>query len=483
MSLKFKNSAFVNGAWVPPNLGGVSIGNINPATEETLVEVISATEADIEQALSAATRAFENWGQTKGAERARLLAAMADQLEARQEDLWAKSSLINGKPKFEAELDHADAVATFRYYAARAAELDAQQEQDVPLAAAGFASYRRFEPAGVALLITPWNFPLVTSAWKIAPALAAGCTVILKPSEIVAAVELEWGRIAEEIGLPAGVLNILPGSGAEIGPKLVNDPRIDKISFTGGNPTGEAIMRDAATGTKNISLELGGKSPILVFEDADLDKAVEAVMTGIFFNAGQMCSATSRLLVQEAIADALLEKLSEEICVLKIGPASDPNTEMGPITTQTQYDKICAYLEIAKSEGMTPFAIGEVPDGKGLYFPPVLFTNVPKTSRLWREEIFGPILCARTFTTEAEAIAEANDSEYGLAATVCSKEEDRLRRVSAKLRAGHIWWNMPQIVPVETSWGGFGASGIGRELGEAGLLAFQEIKHVDYEAR
>lgn len=480
MELKFRNSAFVEGEWIACDSDGVALPNMDPANNATVTSVFSATDSDVERAISAAEIAFENWGQTSGAHRARFLETMADELEVAGSDLCAKSSLINGKPLFEAELDHSDAVATFRYYAEKAKELDARQEQAVALATSEFASYRRYEPAGVAVLITPWNFPLVTTAWKIAPALAAGCTVILKPSEAIAAVELEWGNIAQAANLPPGVLNILPGNGAEIGPKLIRDPRVNKVSFTGGNATGSAIMRDVASGPKNLSLELGGKSPILVFEDADLDQAVEAVMTGIFFNCGQMCSATSRLLVQNTIADVFMARLSSAITELKIGPSSDVRTQMGPMTTQAQYEKVLCYLDIAKAEGLNQFASAKVPDGAGWFLPPTVFSDVPKTSRLWREEIFGPVLCVRRFATEDAAIAEANDSDFGLAATVCSVDELRLRRVSARLRAGHIWWNMPQIVPVETSWGGFGASGIGRELGEAGLGAFQEIKHVDY---
>lgn len=276
------------------------------------------------------------------------------------------------------------------------------------------------------------------------------------------------------------VLNILPGLGAEIGPHLVRHPDVDKISFTGGNATGASVMKDAADDAKNISLELGGKSPIIVFENAEIDQAVDAICAGIFYNCGQMCSATSRLLVHQDIERQIIGGLLSRIADMRVGDGLDAASEMGPMTVKNQYEKVLNYFDQGKKEGLEPLTGGTAMERTGFFLSPTVYNNVPGDSRLWREEIFGPVLCVRSFADEEEAIAAANDSRFGLAATICSSDETRLRRVSARLKAGHIWWNMPQIVPVETGWGGFRASGIGRELGPHGLDAFLEVKHVDF---
>jgi len=477
------NTPYINACWVTPS-SEQTLACINPATEEIIAEIHTAGPAEIDQAIAAAKSAFESWGKTTGAERAVFLCAIADVMEENKPKLMQLSSANNGKPLAEAEFDLDDAIASYRYYADKAIELDQKQESDVPLAAEGVSSYVRFEPVGIAALIVPWNFPLVTSAWKIAPALAAGCCVVLKPAEPTALIELELGQIADQVKLPAGVLNIVPGVGALVGDYLTQHPDIDKISFTGSNRVGEMVMRSAAPLSKNVSLELGGKSPILVFDDADLDQAVEAVVAGIFFNCGQMCSATSRLIVQQGIEQEFMAKLRAAVEQIVIGPGNDDSTSMGPVTTQAQYNTVMRYFDLAKEESLDLVCGGTRAEGfdKGLFIAPTIYQNVPSDSRLWREEIFGPVLCVQSFANEEEAIAKGNDSEFGLAATVVSSDKARLRRVSAALKAGHIWWNMPQIVPVETSWGGFKQSGLGRELGPWGLSAYLEIKHIDYEA-
>mgnify|MGYP000064085124 CR=1 FL=1 len=477
------NTPYINACWVKPS-SEQTLTCINPATEEVIAEIHTAGPVEIDQAIAAAKNAFESWGKTTGAERAVFLRAIADVMEQSKQKLTQLSSANNGKPLAEAEFDLDDAIASYRYYADKAIELDQKQESDVPLAAEGVSSYVRFEPVGIAALIVPWNFPLVTSAWKIAPALAAGCCVVLKPAEPTALIELELGQIADQVKLPAGVLNIVPGVGALVGDYLTQHPDIDKISFTGSNRVGEMVMRSAAPLSKNVSLELGGKSPILVFDDADLEQAVEAVVAGIFFNCGQMCSATSRLIVQQGIEQEFMAKLRAAVEQIVIGPGNDDSTNMGPVTTQVQYNTVMQYFDLAKEESLDLVCGGTRAEGfdKGLFIAPTIYQNVPSDSRLWREEIFGPVLCVQSFASEEEAIAKGNDSEYGLAATVVSSDKARLRRVSAALKAGHIWWNMPQIVPVETSWGGFKQSGLGRELGPWGLSAYLEIKHIDYEA-
>lgn len=476
-----QNKPYINGDWIEP-ISQVRTASINPATGEVITHIWSAGVYEVESAVSAAKNALQSWRERPASERADYLRKMATLLRRDIEELSVLSSKNNGKPLLEARYDVEDAISTYEYYAVKASELDERQEQNVPLTVDGVSSYVRFESAGVVALIVPWNFPLVTSAWKIAPALAAGCTIILKPAEPTALIELELGRIAHEAQLPPGVLNIVPGEGTEVGECLTRHADVNKISFTGSNQVGEKVMMAAAQLSKNISLELGGKSPILVFEDAVIDQAVEAVSAGIFYNCGQMCSATSRLIVHKKIEKPLLEKLLEAIEKINIGPGLADTTTMGPMTTAAQLDKVLEYLDIAVDEKLELLTGGKrvKPQTQGFFIEPTVYRNVPTTSRLWQEEIFGPVLCTRTFENEEQAVELANNSRFGLAATIVSADEERLRRVSRRLEAGHIWWNMPQIVPVETSWGGFKESGIGRELGPWGLSPYLEVKHIDH---
>lgn len=465
---------YIDGQWQVADSGAV-LRPIDPSTREALPEVACAGVSDVERAVTAARNAFSTWRLTSAAERAGYLRAFAEQLEARREALISLQMRASGKPRLEAEIDIGDAIATFSYYAELADQLDARQNAEVVLPDAGFRSLTRFEPIGVVGLIVPWNFPLVTSAWKVAPALAAGCTVVLKPSEITPLIELVLGEIADAIGLPAGVLNLVPGL-ADAGAALCSSPAIAKLSFTGSNAVGRKVMEAAATRTLPVGLELGGKSPILVFEDCDLDEAVQWIIAGIYWNAGQMCSATSRLLVQDSIADALLARLAAAVEGLRVGNPLLGETDMGPMTSQAQYRKALDYFAVARDEGLECVAGGEA--GEGWFIRPTVYVDVPAESRLWREEIFGPVLCVRRFSDEADALRQANDSDFALAATVCSADRDRAQRVAERLEAGHVWLNSPQVVFPQTSWGGGKRSGIGRELGPWGLSAFFDIKHI-----
>lgn len=468
---------FINGTWQRPSTPG-TIDVFNPCTEEVLHRVAAGGPADVNKAVAAAKAALPGWKKVGGAARGRFLKAIAAKVWERAEELVKLSSRNNGKPLAEARVDMADAAASFDYYAGKATELEARQNSDVAVPDASYRSQLRLEPAGVAALIVPWNFPLVTTSWKVAPALAAGCTVVLKPSEITPIVELELGKIVTDIGLPPGVVNIITGLGT-VGAAMTAHPDVAKISFTGSNGVGARVMQAASAGPKSVGLELGGKSPIVVFADADEQMAAELIIGGIFYNAGQMCSATSRLVIEKSVAPRILERVVAMAKNLKHGDSLDPATTMGPLTTKAQYDKVLEYIAKGKALGHRLITGGGKPGGinRGWFLEPTIFAEAPSSSPLWREEIFGPVLCVQTFESEEEAVSLANDCDFGLVATIVSSDSKRAERVADAVEAGHIWINSPQTIFVETSWGGFKASGIGRELGPWGLSAYLEVKH------
>ncbi|RWU25609.1 aldehyde dehydrogenase [Pseudomonas alkylphenolica] len=466
---------YIDGRWVEGQ-GSDCIAVFDPSLGQPFAELISASTAQVDQAVAAARQALPAWKRTSAAERATCLRGFATQLGQRREALIALQMQNNGKPRHEVEIDLDDAIATFNYYADLAEQLP-QKNRDVALAAPGFSARTRLEPVGVVGLIVPWNFPLVTSAWKLAPALAAGCTVVLKPSEVTPLIEQAYGQIADALGLPAGVLNIVNGK-AETGAALSNHNGLDKLSFTGSNGVGSQVMRSAAEHCRPVTLELGGKSAILVFDDCDPDQAVDWIVAGITWNAGQMCSATSRLLVQGGIADILLPRLQAALEKFRVGNPLTEEVDMGPLTSQAQWHKVAGYFDVAREEGLHCLTGGQVVDREGWFVSPTLYTDVPTDSRLWTEEIFGPVLCSRRFSSEEEAISLANDSRFGLVATVCSSDLVRAERVADALEVGHVWINSIQAVFVETSWGGTKGSGIGRELGPWGLSSYQSVKHV-----
>jgi betaine-aldehyde dehydrogenase len=385
----------------------------------------------------------------------------------------------NGKPLPEAQCDVADAIGCFRYYAGLARELDERQDEPLEVGDARFSCHIRHEPVGVAGQIIPWNYPLLMAAWKLAPALAAGATCVLKPSELTSLSALELGMSADRIGLPAGVLNIVPGFGYEAGHALARHPGVDKLAFTGSVPTGSKIMSAAAADIRNISLELGGKSACIVFDDADLDAAVEWIMLGIFYNQGQVCSATSRLLVEERLAPRLLDRLVEAARAIRIGPGLEAGVQLGPLVSAAHHQRVSSLIELGK-HGAALLTGGQRPAHLpvGYFIEPTIFDEPDTGSLLWREEIFGPVLCVKRFRTEAEALELANHSLYGLAAAVMSADLERATRVANALRAGIVWINCSQPTFVEAPWGGLKQSGIGRELGRWGLDNYLEVKQV-----
>ncbi|MGO6969495.1 aldehyde dehydrogenase family protein [Rhizobium johnstonii] len=476
-----RSELYIDGQWVKPAKGG-TCEVINPATEEVIHRIAAATAEDVDLAVKAARRAFDRdgWPKLTGARRAGYLRAIADGIRARQAEIARLEVLDNGKPFPEADWDVADAAGCFDFYAGLAEQLDNNPEEAIALPDARFTSKAVREPIGVAGAIIPWNYPLLMAAWKVAPALAAGCTVVLKPAELTSLTALELAAVADEAGLPAGVLNIVTGAGSIAGQAIIDHRQVDKLAFTGSGPVGSKIMAAAARDIKRVSLELGGKSPFVVFEDADIDKAVEWIMFGIFWNQGQVCSATSRVLVQEAIYGRLLERLVEETNRIKIGNGLDEGTLLGPLVSKRQYDQVVAAIEGARKAGATVACGGTRPEGfdRGFYLRPTVLADVPLDSDAWKEEIFGPVVCMRSFKTEEEAVELANDSRFGLAAAVMSKDDVRAERVAAAFRAGIVWINCSQPTFTEAPWGGYKESGIGRELGRWGLDNYLETKQI-----
>lgn len=477
--MEYINHQFIANRWIETT-GERRLDVMDPYHEQRLAEVTAGHADDVDAAVAAARRALPGWRDLGGVARADFIDAFADGLESRKHTLIELSSTNNGKIRAEAAIDLDDAIACYRYYAQQARELDARQNRRVEVAMPDVIAECREEPAGVAGLITPWNFPLVTSAWKTAPALAAGCTVVLKPSEVTPLPERVLGEIALEAGLPTGVFNLVFGDGQGVGAPLSRHRGVDRLSFTGSNPVGESVMREAAAGTRGVALELGGKSPIVVLDDADPEQAADWVMAGLYFNAGQICSATSRLIVDERLAARVYDALAARIDDLVLGDPLAEATTMGPLTNARQHDRVCAYLAIAEAEGLDAVRDGHhraLPE-HGYFVAPTLYRDVPPHSRLWCEEIFGPVLCGHSVAGEEAAIALANDSDFGLAATVIAGNQARARRVASAIDAGTVWFNSEQLVLPEAGWGGMKRSGIGRELGPWGLAEYLEIKHV-----
>ncbi len=471
---------YLGGRWSAAADGG-SRESIDPATGEAVVRVAEATREDAEAAIAIARAAFDEgpWPQTPALERARLLHRLADALDANAADFAALETLDCGKPLREAEYDVADAANCFRYYAGLATKPHGQTF-DVP---APSQSFTVREPVGVCGQIVPWNYPLLMAVWKLAPALAAGNVCILKPSEYTPLSALWLAKLTQEAGFPDGVLSVVPGAGPVAGAALAESVLVDKIAFTGSVPTGQSIMRAAASNVKKISLELGGKSPNIVFADADRPTAIDYALFGIFANAGQVCSAGSRLLLQRTIADDFVAELVRRAGKIVVGDGFDPATEMGPLVSRRQRDRVEEYIRIGRDEGATLACGGYRLEGelgeRGNFIVPTIFTGTKPAMRIVQEEIFGPVLAVQTFEDEAEALRLANDSLYGLAGAVFTSDAARAHRVVRGLRAGITWINAYHPTYNEAPWGGYKRSGIGRELGTYGYDAYTEVKQIN----
>lgn len=475
--LERNQTVFINGVW-SSGTGHGKLTVTNPSTHEAIAKIPTGGPQDVESAAKAAANAFAAWKTQPSSKRAAYLMQFAAGLTKRLEALVHVQMLVSGKPKWEAEIDIGDAIATFEYYAGLAEDIDASQDETVAHRGGDHIGRVRFEPIGPVGLIVPWNFPLVTSAWKIAPALAAGCTVVLKPSEVTPLIELVYADIALEIGLPEGVLNIVTGE-ADVGKAMTATHEFRKVSFTGSNAVGAKVMQAVSDRCLPVALELGGKSPIIVTEDADFETALDAVIGGIYFNAGQICSATSRLIVHKSIEDDFVEALIDRTHSYKVGCPFSPDVMMGPITTRPQFDKIKSYFVHAQESGLNCITGGTtVDESEGNFLKPTIYRNVPHKNRLWDEEVFGPILATTTFNTDKEALSIANDTHYGLVGSIVCADPERANALCNGIVAGHIWLNTPQIVYPDSAWGGFKSSGIGRELGPSGLRAYQGLKHV-----
>ncbi|MCF6192950.1 MAG: aldehyde dehydrogenase family protein [Kangiellaceae bacterium] len=475
------NKHYIDGKWVSSNSNAV-IEVINPATEQVFETVAAGNDQDIDAAVNAARKAFDHgpWPKMSGANRAVVLRKMAALINENLNELTNLEVSNNGKPIPEAKWDIEDTAGTFDFYAGLAEQLDSSSENKIDLPESEFSCVTVKEPIGVAGAIIPWNFPMLMAAWKVAPALAAGCTMILKPSEVTPLSALKLAEIADQAGLPAGVLNVVTGLGQDAGQALSEHPDVDKLAFTGSVPTGARIMKTAANQIKNISLELGGKSPLVVFADSDIEKAVEWIMFGVFWNQGQVCSSTYRVLVEKSLYPALLERLIEETRKITIGSGDKEGVLLGPLVNRAQYEKVLQAIKRGVGDGANIATGGGRPEGfeQGYYVEPTIFTDMSEESWIWQEEIFGPVVCVKSFTTENEAVRLANDSRFGLAAAVMSKDEQRCERVARAFRAGIVWINCSQPTFCEAPWGGYKQSGIGRELGEWGLNNYLEIKQI-----
>jgi betaine-aldehyde dehydrogenase len=467
---------YVNGEFVESRSGAYS-PVVDPSTEEILAEVPNADEGDVNRAVAAAKAAFDSgaWPETTAQERGRILFRLAERVRKEAPALAELEVRNSGKPIVEAEYDINDVATCFEYYGGLATKV-LGSVNPVPDNALNFTMR---EPIGVAAQIIPWNYPLLMAAWKLAPAIAAGCTCILKPAEQTPLTALEFAGYLADAGLPPGVVNIITGFGETAGAPLVKHPDVNKVAFTGSAAVGKAIVKMAADTLKRVTLELGGKSPNIFFADADFECAIDGALFGVFINQGEVCSAGSRILVEKSIYSKFVEAMAAKAKTIRLGPPLERETKMGPLVSNEQFDRVRSYQELGKKEAKVASGGGRVSSfAKGYYVEPTIFYDVENSARIAQEEIFGPVATVIPFANEADAIRIANDTPYGLAAAVWSRDIFKAFRVVRALRAGIVWVNHMQPTYVEAPWGGYKQSGFGRELGSWGIEEYLETKQV-----
>ena len=468
---------FINGKWVN-SISGKTFATLNPSTGQEICQVAEADSADVDLAVKAARKAFESgpWKKMSAAERGRRINKLADLMEQNLPELAALESLDNGKPLRDSlNADLPLSIKAYRYYAGWC---DKTHGKTIPVEGEYFC-YTKHEPVGVVGQIIPWNFPLLMTAWKWAPALATGCTIVLKPAEQTPLTAMRMAALAQEADIPDGVINVVPGFGPTAGAAITSHMDIDKVAFTGEGSTGQLVMQAAAkSNLKRVSLELGGKSPNVVFADADLDAAVEGAYFGLFFNQGQCCCAGSRLFVEENIHDAFVEKLVARAKKQRLGDPFDMATTQGPQISQEQCDRIMGYIDIGISEGANLLSGGKRVGNKGYFIQPTIFDGVKDNMRIAKEEIFGPVMNILKFKDVDEVVQRGNKTFYGLAAAIWTKDITKAHRLANSLRAGTVWVNCYDVFDAAAPFGGFKMSGIGRELGEYALSLYTEVKTV-----
>jgi phenylacetaldehyde dehydrogenase len=477
-----KHKMLINGKWVD-SVSGKTFPTYNPATGEVMAQIAEGDGEDINHAVAAARNAFEKgpWRKLTASERGRLIWKLGDLLEENLEEFAELESLDNGKPLAVARVaDIPLAADLFRYMAGWTTKIEGNT---IPISVpytpgARYLAYTLREPVGVVGQIIPWNFPLLMAAWKLGPALATGNTIVLKPAEQTPLTALRLGELIQQAGFPDGVVNIVTGYGETAGAPLAAHPDVDKIAFTGSTEVGKLILQAAAGNLKKVSLELGGKSPNIVFADVDLDAAIAGSASAIFFNHGQCCCAGSRLFVEKKVFDKVVDGVAERASQIKVGAGFDPNIDMGPLVSKEQLDRVCGYLESGFSEGAKAVAGGHRIGDKGYFVEPTVLVNTKPNMKVVQEEIFGPVVTAIPFEDASELITQANDSEYGLAAGIWTRDIQKANRVAADLRAGTVWINCYNIFDAALPFGGYKQSGWGREMGHEVLEQYTEVKAV-----
>ncbi|MGW5472941.1 aldehyde dehydrogenase family protein [Streptomyces chartreusis] len=470
---------YIDGEWTQA-AGGARREVVNPYDASVVTTVDEADAADVDRAVHAARRAFDkgDWANAPTRQRADLLLRVRDLLLRDKEDIARTETLDTGKTLTEGRIDVEDVANAFRYFAELAGK-DGGRVVDV---GPDVLSRVVYQPVGVCALIAPWNYPLLQASWKVAPALAAGNSFVLKPSEITPLTTIAMMRLIEEAGAPPGVANLVLGSGATVGAALTSHPEVDLVSFTGGLSTGRSIMASAAQGPRNIALELGGKNPNIVFADADFDAAVDYALDAAFLHAGQVCSAGSRLMVEDSLHDRFVEAYAERARAIRLGNGLEEGTESGPLSSAAHREKVESYIAVGREEGARLVTGGTRPDdpalSRGFFLLPTIFADCDRSMRIVQEEVFGPVVTVERFRTEDEAVELANDTRYGLAGGVWTSDASRAQRVAQRLRHGTVWINDFHPYLPQAEWGGFGRSGVGRELGPTGLREYQEAKHI-----